>query len=98
MISNHEREQSWRSIPRSELPSGRQIVELTWAYKIKRDGCQQARLCVQGCTQRPGIDFDQTFCAAMRANSLRLLCALAAKLVLSLRHWDFVAACLQGEL
>ena len=34
----------------------------------------------------------------MRAGSLRLLCAIAAKLGLHMRRWDFVAAYLQGEL
>ena len=44
------------------------------------------------------MDYDQTFCAAMRAASLRLLCALAAAFHLKMRRWDFVAAYLQGEL
>lgn len=73
-------------------------MRLTWAYKIKRSGKYKARLCVQGCSQVPGVDYDQTFCAAMRAGSLRTLCAIAAKCNLHMRRWDFVAAYLQGEL
>ena len=53
---------------------------------------------MQGCTQRPGVDYDQTFCAAMRGGSLRLLSAIGGKLGLHMRRWDFVAAYLQGEL
>ena len=79
-------------------PSGRRIVKLTWACKTKRDGREKARLCVQGCTQVAGIDYDQTFCAAMRSGSLRLLCFLAARLELKMHRWDFVAAYLQGSL
>ena len=45
-----------------------------------------------------GVDYNQTFCAAMRGASLRLLCALAGRLGLHMRRWDFVAAYLQGEL
>ena len=46
----------------------------------------------------PGVDYDQTFCAAMRSGSLRLLCALSGRLGFSMRRWDFVAAYLQGSL
>ena len=53
---------------------------------------------MQGCTQIPGVDYHQTFCAAMRVASLRVLCAISARLGLKMRRWDFVAAYLQGEL
>ena len=97
-INNHRSKGSWRYILRAELPRGRRVVKLTWVYKTKRDGTKKARLCVQGCTQVPGVDYDQTFCAAMRAGSLRTLCSLSARLGLKMRRWDFVAAYLQGEL
>lgn len=74
------------------------MIRLTWAYKIKRTGKYKARLCVQECAQVPGVDFDQTYCAAMRAGSLRTLCAIAARLSLRMFRWDFVAAYLQVEL
>ena len=97
-IDNHEKNESWRYELRSRLPSGRQLVKLTWVFKVKRDGRKKARLCVQGCTQRAGVDYDQTFCAAMRGGSLRLLSAIGGRLGLHMRRWDFVAAYLQGEL
>ena len=97
-ILNHHNNKSWSYILSSEKPRGRHIIKLTWVYKVKRDGTKKARLCVQGCTQRPGVDYDQTFCAAMRAGSLRLLSSLAGRLDLNLRRWDFVAAYLQGSL
>ena len=46
----------------------------------------------------PGVDFDQTFSATLRSSSLRVLGAIAAKLGLRLRRWDFTAAYLQGAL
>jgi hypothetical protein len=52
----------------------------------------------KGCTQVAGVDYHQTFCAAMRTASLRILCAIAARLKLKMRRWDFVAGYLQGEL
>ena len=97
-IDNHESKTSWSYHPRSSLPRGRRLVKLTWAYKVKRNLTKKARLCVQGCTQIPGVDYHQTFCAAMRVASLRVLCAISARLGLKMRRWDFVAAYLQGEL
>ena len=97
-IGNHESKGSWSYILRSEMPSGRRIVKLTWVYKTKRDGRKKSRLCVQGCTQVAGVDYDQTFCAAMRSGSLRLLCSIAARFGLTMYRWDFVAAYLQGSL
>ena len=97
-VGNHATNHSWSFIPRSHLPRGRHIVRLIWVYKVKRDGSKKSRLCVQGCSQVAGVDYDQTFCAAMRGASLRLLCSIAGRFGLHMRRWDFVAAYLQGEL
>ena len=100
-LMNHLTNGSFILIDRDKLPpshSKRRLVKFTWAYKVKRSGKLKARLCVQGCTQVAGIDYDQTFCATMRSGSLRLLSAIAAQLGLGMHRWDFVAAYLQGEL
>ena len=76
-VTNHANNSSWSYILRAHLPKGRHIVRLIWVYKVKRDGSKKSRLCVQGCSQVAGVDYNQTFCAAMRGASLRLLCALA---------------------
>ena len=67
-------------------------------HKKKRNGKLKARLCVQGCSQQPGVDYDQTHCATMRGQSLRMLSAVAAQHNLRMRRWDFVSAYLQREL
>ena len=46
----------------------------------------------------PGVDYDQTWCGAMRGTSLRVLSNLAANAGMRMRRYDFVAAYLQGEL
>ena len=97
-LSSHAKNNSWTDIDRSQLPAGRRLVKFTWVYKKKRNGKFKARLCVQGCTQVPGVDFDQTHCATMRASSLRVLCALGAGLGLRMLRWDFASAYLQGSL
>eukprot|EP00965_Chrysotila_dentata_P012420 408618-Pleurochrysis_carterae.AAC.1 len=97
-IANHTDNGSWELIDRKDVPPGRGLVRLIWVYKRKRNGALRARLCVQGCAQIPGVDYEQTFCATMRATSLRTLASLAAQRGLAMRRWDFVAAYLQGEL
>ena len=97
-LKNHVDNKSYKFLDRSALPAGRKPVRMTWVYKRKRSGKLKARLCVQGCSQIPGVDYGQTFCATMRGSTLRLLSALAAQRHYSLRRWDFVAAYLQGSL
>ena len=97
-LANHRKNASFVVRPTSEKPKSRAFVKFTWVYKTKRDGTKKARLCVQGCSQIPGVDYDQTFCGAMRPTSLRAIAAIAAARGYSMRRWDFVAAYLQGEL
>ena len=72
--------ESWTVIDRAEVPSGRRLHNLTWVFKHKRCGKAKARLCVQGCTMLPQIDYvyDQVFAATARSSSNRTICALAA--------------------
>lgn len=60
-VANHESNLSWSYIPATERPRDRRLVRLIWIYKVKRNGRLKARLCVQGCTQVAGVDYDQTF-------------------------------------
>ena len=97
-IQNHTDAGSWKYIPRDKVPPGRRLVRFTWVYKKKRDGSMKARLCVQGCSQIPGVDFHQTFCGTLRSTSLRLLASVAARCNMRMHRYDFVAAFLQGSL
>ena len=97
-LLNHRSNGSYEWVDASSVPAGRKLVKMTWVYKTKRSGKLKARLCVQGCSQIPGVDYDQTHCSTMRSGSLRMLSALAAEHGLLMRRWDFVSAYLQGEL
>ena len=100
-LENHKNNHSFELIDKEEFEReapGRRLVKLVWVYKRKRNGKLKARLCVQGCSQQPGVDYDQTHCATMRGTSLRMLSALASKHELAMRRWDFVSAFLQGDL
>ena len=81
-LKNHEVNGSFTVIDRRDFERdapGRRLVKLVWVYKRKRSGRMKARLCVQGCSQQPGVDFDQTHCATMRGTSLRLLSSIAGQ-------------------
>eukprot|EP00965_Chrysotila_dentata_P075449 2491621-Pleurochrysis_carterae.AAC.2 len=97
-IEKHRSNGSWSMIARSQVPAGRAFVRLIWVYKRKRSEALKARLCVQGCAQVQGVDYDPTFCATMRPTSLRALAAVAAGTDTHMRRWDCVAAYLQGNL
>eukprot|EP00965_Chrysotila_dentata_P068515 2264821-Pleurochrysis_carterae.AAC.4 len=60
-IANHAENGSWELINRTSVPAGSLLVRLIWVYKQKQNGSFKARLCVQGCAQIPGVDFEQTF-------------------------------------
>ena len=93
----HASNGSWNAILREDVPRGRNLHKLVWVYKRKRDGTCKARLCVQGCTLRSGIDYDQTFSCALRHSSARSIFAFAARTGCCMRSVDYVAAYLQGK-
>jgi len=85
------------------LPNGRKAIDNKWVFKVKPndEGFVEkfkARLVVKGYSQRPGIDFNETFSPVAHLTSVRLIFALAASLKLTLRQLDVVGAFLQAEL
>ncbi|WP_220089422.1 reverse transcriptase domain-containing protein, partial [Bacillus sp. SRB_331] len=85
------------------LPIGRQAIANKWIFKVKPDDEGfvhkfKARLVIKGFSQRPGIDFNETFSPVAHLASVRIIFALAASLNLTLRQLDVVGAFLQAEL
>ena len=97
-MENHHNKGSWEWVRRVDVPRNRHLVKLVWVFKVKRDGRLKSRLCVQGCAQTAGVDYDQTWSGALRSTSLRSIASLAAHKGLRLHRWDFVSAYLQGDL
>jgi len=58
----------------------------------------KVRLVARGFEQREGIDYDETFAAVAKANTWRILLALAAMLGWDVQQLDVVAAFLNGDL
>lgn len=86
-----------------DLPPGRKAISNKWVFKTKYDGDGnidrfKARLVVKGCSQRHGIDYEETFSPVVRYTSIRFLLAIAAKMNLEIDQMDVVTAFLNGDL
>lgn len=85
-----------------DLPKGQTVVKCKWVYKKKWNSegnlTYRARLVAKGFSQKPGIDYDETFSPVVRHSSLRLLLALSVQLDLETIHLDVVTAFLNGKL
>lgn len=87
----------------TDLPKGRKAIKTKWVFKTKRDDDgvivrHKARLVVKGCSQRAGMDYDETYSPVIRYGSIRYLVALAARYELYIDQMDAVTAFLQGDL
>jgi hypothetical protein len=82
-------------------PSGVNIMDSKWVYDIKWDGegnriKDKARLVGKGYTQQLGVDYNETWAAVTRLESVRMTAAIAAKHDLKLWRLDFVGAYLNS--
>ena len=58
----------------------------------------KARLVAKGYTQRPCIDYDETFAPVAHLSSIRTLMAISAEMGLEVHQLDFVSAYLNGDI
>jgi histone deacetylase 1/2 len=70
---------TWDLVPR---PAGTNVVSGKWIFKHKfnADGTLErykARWVLRGFTQRPGIDFDETFSPVVKPATVRTVLSLA---------------------
>ena len=82
-------------------PPGANIMDSMWIYDIKWDGegnriKDKARLVGKGYTQQLGVDYNETWAAVTRLESVRMTAAIAAKHDLKLWRIDFVGAYLNS--
>jgi hypothetical protein len=85
------------------IPAGRQAIGHKWVMKIKRDlegniDVFRARLTAKGFTQKPYLDFKDTFAPVARQTSLRLFLSMAVALGLFLRQADVKSAFPNADL
>ncbi|KAL0303273.1 UNVERIFIED_CONTAM: Retrovirus-related Pol polyprotein from transposon RE2 [Sesamum radiatum] len=82
-------------------PKGARLVGCKWVYKRKlgADGeviAFKARLVAKGYTQRPGVDFEETYSPVAMAKSIRILLAIAAWYDYEIWQMDVKTAFLNG--
>ncbi|CAL2255037.1 unnamed protein product [Prunus armeniaca] len=95
-----EKNDTWDLVDR---PSDKPVIGVKWVYKTKLnlDGSVQknkARLVAKGYSQKPGIDFNETFAPVARLDTIRILVALAAQKGWKLFQLDVKSAFLNGVL
>jgi hypothetical protein len=70
--------QTWVEVQRSAVSKAQRILQGRWMFVIKRNGLYKARFVVKDYEQIFGIDYQETFAIVTRAESFRLLIAIAA--------------------
>jgi hypothetical protein len=70
---------TWRLVPR---PQGSNVVIGKWVFthRLRADGTldrYKARWVLQGFTQRPGVDYDETFSSVVKPVTVRTVFATA---------------------
>eukprot|EP00873_Tetraselmis_striata_P024497 jgi/Tetstr1/444761/TSEL_032609.t1 len=86
-----------------ELPEERATIPSKWVFKVKynADGSIarfKARLVVQGCRQRHGIDYAETFAPTVKFTTIRVLFAIAVQYGWSIHEVDVDTAFLYAPV
>ena len=69
--------------------------------KYNEDGSihkYKARLVAKGYSQKPGVDFEETFAPVVRMETVRTVIALAAQFEMKVYQLDIKSAFLNGDL
>lgn len=85
----------------SELPKGRKAINSMWVFSIKDEEESiryKARLVAKGCSQRPGLDYTETFAPVAKMSTIRVMLSIAVSNNLIIHQMDVKTAFLNGKL
>ncbi|GEM12883.1 copia-type polyprotein, partial [Rhodotorula toruloides] len=93
----------FHTVERSDVPPDAKILGCRFVYRRKKDEHgrvtgHKVRLVAQGFSQRPGVDFRDTFAPVAKFTSIRVLLALAARKKMLIHQADVDKAYLHGSL
>ncbi|GEM11021.1 gag-Pol polyprotein [Rhodotorula toruloides] len=93
----------FHTVERSDVPPDAKILGCRFVYRRKKDEHgrvtgHKVRLVAQGFSQRPGVDFRDTFARVAKFTSIRVLLALAARQKMLIHQADVDKAYLHGSL
>lgn len=96
----HLENKTWTLV---EKPEDKKMLHMKWVYTIKKDekGAVErfkSRLCIKGCAQRHGVDYEETFSPVIRYSGIRLLLTIAVNNGLEAHHVDIKAAYLNSDV
>uniref|UniRef100_A0AAV1U5H8 Integrase catalytic domain-containing protein n=1 Tax=Peronospora matthiolae TaxID=2874970 RepID=A0AAV1U5H8_9STRA len=99
-MNSLEEHSTWKLV---DMPPGKKSVGCKWVFKIKRDPSGEiikfkARLVAKEFTQRPGIDYNETFAPVAVKESINTVLAIAAAEDLEAENVDVDTAFLYGEV
>jgi hypothetical protein len=99
-IDSIERNNTWHLV---NLPKGNNSIGVKWVYKTKLNAegeveKYKARLVAQGFSQRPDIDYNETFDPVARIDTMRMVLAIAAQNRWIMHQMDVKSAFLNGYL
>lgn len=91
---------TWSLVP---LPQGRSAIGCRWTYKLKHgaDGTIQrykARFVAKGYSQRPGLDFIETYAPVVKLDSFRAILSIAAHRDFDMIQLNVKTAFIYGEV
>ncbi|KAL7731590.1 hypothetical protein ACLKA6_017529 [Drosophila palustris] len=86
-----------------ELPKGEKAIGCKWVFTLKRNSegdieRYKARLVAKGCSQKFGIDYEETYSPVVRYATIRMVLAMAAEHELHVHQLDVSTAYLNGDL
>ena len=95
-----EKNSTWELV---KLPEKCKTIGVKWIYKIKRDNSREivrykARLVAKSFSQVRGVDFEEVFSPVARAESIRIIVAIAAQFKWKLHHLDVKSTFLNGYI